>query len=475
MRRSLMALSDGVNLSSHPKHAMTWRPGTHGFYAAKKGASKFKWTYRIPYRRDSASLLHHPEVSKITGKPIDWYHAEPSDGYEGARIYGEHTLELKGMPYGRTPEYMQERLRRFFAKFGPVKYCRALPHPLDPYQCEGTAHITFRDRTTALKALKAPLKFPASLHDKVVHMRHLDSDKENDADYREKAKFWDSELIALARQLHVQLSTDPELREKGKPLRLAGQGLMERELVNPARTAGADALAAAAAGVPGAMAPTPRGRGGVPLPKGLHGAPTRLVRAETAVRRRFGSWEAFFAEPPFDELFRMELRPAESQDTSSDGSGMSSKAQSSTVVVLPRFLTAVHRTRVLARARLALAKRLHAEFSPWWREGKVPLPEYTQRRMLWWDHKPHLPFDIQIMSRPKERYKIFDERFLFKQTLVRARNEKRRERKAEWNIEKNRLRGEKQEKLEARRHEALMAVNTSKCRALLGSPGPRAS
>ena len=40
----------------------------------------------------------------------------PASGYEARAVFGPHTLELRGMPMGRTPEYMQERLRRFFAK-----------------------------------------------------------------------------------------------------------------------------------------------------------------------------------------------------------------------------------------------------------------------------------------------------------------------------------------------------------------------
>merc|ERR1719453_125036 len=165
-----------------------------------------KWHFSLPYVREQpGSLFHYPEVSHVSGKPVDWFHGEPTDGYYGVHTYGEHTLELKGMPMGRTPEYMQERLRRFFSKFGPVRHCRAEPHPLDPYQCEGTAYVSFRDREASLKALKAPLKFPASLHDKVIHMRHLDTDKTNDPDYFEKAKFWDRQLLALARSLHEQL------------------------------------------------------------------------------------------------------------------------------------------------------------------------------------------------------------------------------------------------------------------------------
>ena len=82
--------------------------------------------------------------------------------------------------------------------------------------------------------------------------------------------------------------------------------------------------------------------------------------------------------------------------------------------------------RVLTRLRVALEEKLHEvhllkealklvqEFSVWWREGKVPLPTYTQRRvefgsreivafstLRWWDRKPPLPFELQIQSRCK--------------------------------------------------------------------------
>eukprot|EP00449_Zooxanthella_nutricula_P051442 CAMPEP_0198561868 /NCGR_PEP_ID=MMETSP1462-20131121/96178_1 /TAXON_ID=1333877 /ORGANISM="Brandtodinium nutriculum, Strain RCC3387" /LENGTH=163 /DNA_ID=CAMNT_0044292781 /DNA_START=3 /DNA_END=490 /DNA_ORIENTATION=- len=162
-----------------------------------------KWNFTLPYVREADSLHHYPEISRVTGKPIDLYHGEPDDGYEGLRMFGENTLELQGMPMGRTPEYMQERLRRFFSKFGPVKNCRAEEHSHDPYQCAGRAWVTFRDRAAANRALRSPLKFPASLHDKVISMRHLDTDKRNDPDYFEKAKFWNAQLLSVARQLHV--------------------------------------------------------------------------------------------------------------------------------------------------------------------------------------------------------------------------------------------------------------------------------
>eukprot|EP00439_Symbiodinium_sp_Y106_P018057 s4291_g2.t1 len=60
------------------------------------------------------------------------------------------------------------------------------------------------------------------------------------------------------------------------------------------------------------------------------------------------------------------------------------------------------------------------EFSIWWREGKVPLPTYTQRRVTWWDHLPPLPFEVQIQSRSKDRHRIFDERFLYMRSIIKA-------------------------------------------------------
>lgn len=457
LRLGYAAFSPKLRLNSHPRNAVRWKPGTKGFYKPKMSASKMKWNFNVPYRREVDSLFHYPAVSRVTGKVINWYEGEPDDGYEGSRIYGEHTLELKGMPKGRTPEYMQERLRRFFAKFGPVKHCRAEPHRHDPYQCEGTAYVTFRDKNAALKALAAPLKYPASLHDKVVSMRHLDSDKQNDSDYYEKAKFWDAELVSLARGLHVQLCTDAALREGGKPLALVSRGLLERELVQTE--------------VPEEEKPLSWARGGIPESRGglQVTAKTRFVPAHGAVKQRFGSWQAFLAEPPFDELFRLEAVPSKEPQVKvgDDAAGRDATSEAD-VVVKPRLVSNVQRLRILARARMALRRRLHEEFSVWWREGKVPLPEYTQRRITWWDHTPPLPFDLQIMSRSRDRHRIFDERFLYRHQLVKARNDRRRERRSEWADERKKQLEEKKLALEARRERAHSVVSQAKCGHLLG-------
>mmetsp|Transcript_6170 Transcript_6170/g.14329 ORF Transcript_6170/g.14329 Transcript_6170/m.14329 type:complete len:452 (-) Transcript_6170:77-1432(-) len=439
LQRTLAALSPKKMMNTHPKNAVRWRPGTPGFWKPFWGASKMKWQFTLPYTREVDSLYHYPEVSAITGKPIDWYHDEPEDGYEALRIFGENTLELKGMPLGRTPEYMQERLRRFFSKFGPVKHCRAEPHPRDPYQCEGKAWITFRDKDAAMKALRAPLKFPASLHDKVVSMRHLETDKCNDPNYWEKSKFWNAQLVTLAKQLHEQLTSDETYREEGKPLRLIGHGLMERELLD-------------------LPAPVPAfGRGGVPPSKGLHGVPYRLVPAGPAITRRFGAngWVSFLTEPPFDELFVLTRKDDEAE-----------------VRVFPRLISSVNRAKILHKGKAVLANMLHAEMSVWWREGRVQLPDYTQRRMDWWNHKPHLPFQLQIMSRSKDHTRIFDEKYIYRQQLLRARNEKRKERRNEYQEERKQFKLQQLEAKQRRHSKATQAIESLKqSRRLDLSPG----
>eukprot|EP00811_Abedinium_folium_P036896 NODE_9562_length_1414_cov_8.482517.p1 GENE.NODE_9562_length_1414_cov_8.482517~~NODE_9562_length_1414_cov_8.482517.p1 ORF type:complete len:399 (+),score=117.94 NODE_9562_length_1414_cov_8.482517:83-1198(+) len=344
---------------------------------------------------------------------------------------------------GRTPEYMQERLRRFFAKFGPVQHCRAEPHPLDPYQCEGTAYVTMRDRKTALKALRAPLKFPASLHSKVVHMRDLDTEKRNDPDYYEKSKFWNRQLISLARRLHAQLLQDPVYCAEGKPLASAGKGLFEDEL---------DLAYAAAA----RAAPPGLGRGGTPRSQHLYTTPTRRVAAGAAVRARFSSWGRFLTEVPLDELFKVEA----AQDELQHGENA--------LVVRPRLVSTTQRDRILCRVKMMLAERLHAEFSVWWREGKIPLPEYTQRRVQWWDHKPHLPFRLQILSRSKDRHKVHDERFLLRRQVVQMRNKKRDKRRDEWRLERSKQLEEEAADMEARREAARADLLLAEERGRLG-------
>lgn len=198
-------LCRSVALGSNP-FAHNPRKKIPGFYKPFMGASLMKSYYKPTYKRLSNSLHHYPEVSRVSGKPIDYLYDKPKSGYEYQKIYGDNTLELKGMPSRRTPEYMQERLRRFFSKFGRVVTCRCLPHPLDPYQCEGTAYVSFREKKSCFDALKAPLQFPVSLQSKTVSMRYMAEDKINDRKRIDKVKHWNSQLVSIARQLYTLLT-----------------------------------------------------------------------------------------------------------------------------------------------------------------------------------------------------------------------------------------------------------------------------
>ncbi|CAK9006817.1 unnamed protein product [Durusdinium trenchii] len=92
--------------------------------------------------------------------------------------------------------------------------------------------------------------------------------------------------------------------------------------------------------------------------------------------------------------------------------------------------------------------------------GTVPLPVYTQRRVEWWDHKPPLPFELQIMSRSMHRVRMFDEKFLYQRRIVRARQERRKAKAAEWTEERKKLLEEKQKTKEERRQRALEVLGS---------------
>ncbi len=78
LSQSQPRLSGKTKLKVHPKYKV--HPGL--WYMSPRGASKFKAHYTIPYQRlNTTSLYHFPEVSKVTGKPIDWLYDTPKSGY----------------------------------------------------------------------------------------------------------------------------------------------------------------------------------------------------------------------------------------------------------------------------------------------------------------------------------------------------------------------------------------------------------
>ncbi len=170
----------------------------------------------IPYARRSESLIQYPEVSSVTGQKISWMFDSPKSGFESIQVYGENTIEVKGLPMGFTPEYMQERLRRYFAKFGPVVICRALNHPLDPYQCEGTAFISFREMSSAESAVQAVIRLSPRMDNRVLSLRLLATDKLHEGKETLQIKQRECEtLVNEVSELHQGMLLLPE----GLPLK----------------------------------------------------------------------------------------------------------------------------------------------------------------------------------------------------------------------------------------------------------------
>jgi hypothetical protein len=199
-----MFISSLVRLSRPQRQH--FRKKIPGYYSAYYGASFMKFRPVIPYQRKSDSLLQYPDTSKVTGEKVSWMYDTPKSGYEAMKFYGENTIEIKGLPMGFTPEYMQERMRRYFSKFGAVTLCRAMNHPLDPYQCEGTAYVTFREMTGAEKAVKSVIRLSPRMDDRVLRMRLLATDEAHDgSETINRVKAENSLLIETIKDLHTRL------------------------------------------------------------------------------------------------------------------------------------------------------------------------------------------------------------------------------------------------------------------------------
>ncbi|UKJ88975.2 hypothetical protein MACJ_002221 [Theileria orientalis] len=225
------------------------------------GASKMKWFFVKPYvRADPTSLIHYPETSNVDKRKIDWMYDKPYDRSEVISVYGPNTIELRNLPMGRTPEYLQERLRRFFSKFGVVSFCRCKPHDLDPYQCNGTGYVTFRSKKASIEAASANLVFPFTLHSKKIAIRHLDTDKTNDPDYLYKNQHYNKQILAISKDLYTKICKTGICN-----LSKISHGIYERNFYTG-----------------------------------------KFHKAGLSVFMRFGNWVGFLNFEPFKELFKVE-------------------------------------------------------------------------------------------------------------------------------------------------------------------------
>ncbi|CBZ52916.1 hypothetical protein NCLIV_027040 [Neospora caninum Liverpool] len=369
-----------------------------------------KWYFQKPYvRRVPSDFFRFPVVSQVTKQKIDWLYHHPRSGYEGACVFGQNTLEVTNLPMGKTCEYLQERLWRYFGKFGIVEHVRVLPHERDP-------------RIASLRAVRLPVHLPASLHNRVLHLRHLGTDKSSDDLFYFRRHQAVRNLLSVAQQLYAYLEQRGPLPAQ-KALRL----LFERSY-------------------------------------------PRLAwrQAGYSVRACCGSWLGFFSRSPFNELFYL-AHQEEAGGLTRKGSGLDSDAQGSRkmissagvasteekrgrrkkakrgeaedgsaqelnkltdrqekdmlkkLVVFPHLLSRDKLQALLLRAGRLLQMDLQNELSVHWRTDRPPLPDWTQKQIQLWQHQDPLPEELQIWSRTKDYYKIHEERFLFKLKLKKER------------------------------------------------------
>ncbi|KYF41600.1 hypothetical protein TGARI_259850 [Toxoplasma gondii ARI] len=399
-------------------------------FACRPGATRMKWYFQKPYvRRVKSDFFRFPLLSQVTKQKIDWQYHHPRSGYEAACIFGPNTLEVTNLPMGKTCEYLQERLWRFFGKFGIVEQVRVLPHERDPYQTCGTAYVCFRSRMASLRAVRLPVHLPASLHNRVLHLRHLGTDRTSDDLFYFRRQQAISNLVAIAQQLYAYLE------ERGPlPAHRALRLLFERSYPR---------LAWRQAGV--------------------------------SVRTCCGSWLGFFSRSPFNELFYLAredevARPTEVTELEADprasrkmisnegtegaaetrGRKTKSKlgdtkdgtspglksltdreenAMLEKMVIFPHLLSREKLQALLLRAGRLLQMDLQNELSVHWRTDRPPLPDWTQKQIQLWQHQDPLPEELQIWSRTKDYYKIHEERFLFKLKLKKERAQARQEMK----------------------------------------------
>ncbi|PHJ23252.1 hypothetical protein CSUI_002898 [Cystoisospora suis] len=382
-------------------------------FSSRPGATKMKWYFQKKYiRRVPSDYFRYPAISRITRQKIDWLYRHPRSGYEGADLYGPNTIEVTNLPMGKTPEYLQERLWRYFGKFGIVERVRVLPHELDPYQTNGTAFVSFRSRLASLRAVRLPVHLPASLHNRILRLRHLGTDKTSDSFFYFKRQQANQNVLFIAQQLYAYLEQRGAL-----PVPVALRLLFERS-----------------------------------YPK------LAWRQAGYSIRATCGDWFRFFSREPFNEMFFLMKRTSspfsdkEEEDhedggrrrgererpralshsscssNASDLSGSSRRGRRKAgdeclenYVVCCHLLSKDKFDQLLSRAGRLLQQQLQDELSVHWRTDRPALPDWSRQQANLWQHQEPLPEELQIWSRPKDYYKIHEERFLFKLKLKKER------------------------------------------------------
>ncbi|CDJ61853.1 hypothetical protein, conserved [Eimeria maxima] len=417
-------------------------------------------------------MVRRPLISPHTGEPIDWLNTQPQSGLEALSIYGEETVYIEGLPYGKTPEYLQERLLRLFSSYGGVHTLHVIPHPLDPYQAAGHAFVSFYDRSSALKAVRVPIRLPASLHYHVLYLMHIKTGRCTDDLYIHRKLHANKNILLLARQMHAalikegqpmslsalrrsalvrQFCGDRTIPVRYKPLLVAGQPILNGDRPIPpwdrpfpgwnrSIPSGDRWIPAGDRSIPPLDRPIPPGDRSIitsltgdrsipswdrSIPSGDRPIPfTRSAwrEAQSCVNLVFGSWEAFLAAEPFNELFFViNKKDGGAGGASADTSAAEQQQQQQQMLLAPRLVSPDKVDILLKRGSRLLHKKLEAELSVHWRRGKPELPDDTKKQIERWLHREPLPEELQVWSRSKDYYKIHDERHQFKLRLKKER------------------------------------------------------
>lgn len=175
--------------------------------------------------------------------------------------FGPHTIEVSGLPFTISNQTIEERLRRFFLKYGTIRHCYSVPHPGDPFQCSGIGYVSFDNKNSAFKAVQeARLRCCRHFKRRVITLRSLETDVRQNPLWYTKERDACNAAVAAARRLYHRLAEHPQ----GYPVdRL--RHLIERDDIQEQSVE----------------------------------APTQ------AVLRIFGSWREFLDAPPFRKLFRI--------------------------------------------------------------------------------------------------------------------------------------------------------------------------
>ncbi|CDI77067.1 hypothetical protein, conserved [Eimeria acervulina] len=166
------------------------------------------------------------------------------------------------------------------------------------------------------------------------------------------------------------------------------------------------------------------------IPKG--GRPIPFTRsawreAQSSVNCVFGSWGAFLAAEPFNELFFVINNDAAGVSTDAPAAQQQQqekqqqRQQQQQLLLAPRLVAPDQLDVILKRGSRLLHRKLEAELSIHWRQGKPELPDETKKQIDRWLHREPLPEELQTWSRSKDFYKIHDERHQFKLRLRKER------------------------------------------------------